>query len=225
MFNEIFTSPGDTTQIAGTAIGSSSYLTAGLIAYAIARSTFTSLLVAIVTQRESGILKRLRGTPVPAWTYIAGQLIRSIVLSVATVVVLMGIGMAFYRVPWPGERLIGFTCYVVLGTAALAAAGIALTGFLGSVDSASSVGPFVAVMLSFISGVFIPVDQLPTWLQRIGQFFPIAPVADGLQRSLIQASGTGLNLLDVGTLALWLVASVVIATRFFKWEPQGRTSE
>jgi len=112
--------------------------------------------------------------------------------------------------------------YVVLGTAAMATLGMAITAFTPTVDAASSVGPFTAVILSFISGVFIPVNALPDWLARLGQLFPLAPLADGLQRAVTGVGGgTGLTLHNVGLLAAWGVVGLVVAARRFRWVPQG----
>jgi ABC-2 type transport system permease protein len=112
--------------------------------------------------------------------------------------------------------------YVVLGTAAMGTLGLAITPFTPTVDAASSVGPFGAVILSFISGVFIPVSTLPEWLAKVGQVFPLAPLADGLQRAVTGVGGgAGLTAHDVGLLAAWGAAGLVVAARRFRWVPQG----
>jgi ABC-2 type transport system permease protein len=81
-------------------------------------------------------------------------------------------------------------------------------------------------MLSFISGIFIPIDQLPSWLQEIGRIFPLYHLTQGLQLAVAGAgSGLGLHASDVASLAIWGVAGVVIASRRFKWEPQGRSAD
>ena len=52
--------------------------------------------------------------------------------------------------------------------------GIALTSILPTAEAAATIAPFTAVLLSFISGVFNPVEQLPNWLEEIGRVFPLA---------------------------------------------------
>ena len=121
-----------------------------------------------------------------------------------------------------GDALVGIAVYVALGTAAMATLGMAITAFTPTVDAASSVGPFTAVILSFISGVFIPVSALPDWLAQIGQVFPLAPLADGLQRAVTGVGGgTGLTVHNVALLAAWGVVGLVVAARRFRWVPQG----
>ena len=82
MFNEIFIESGDTVKVAG-AVAGSAYFTAGMIAYSMGLLCFTQPLVALTAQRERGQLKRMRGTPVPSWTFITAQVLRSVLLAAA----------------------------------------------------------------------------------------------------------------------------------------------
>jgi ABC-2 type transport system permease protein len=112
--------------------------------------------------------------------------------------------------------------YVALGTAAMASLGMAVTAFTPTVDAASSVGPFTAVILSFISGIFIPVSSLPNWLSALGQVFPLAPLADGMQRAVTGVGGgTGVTKHNVVLLAVWGAVGLFVAARRFRWVPQG----
>ena len=221
MFNSIFTNGAqDSVTFAGGTIDASAYFTASLSAYAIALSTFTSLAIGLTAQRESGQLKRLRGTPVPAWTFVAGQVMRSAAVAFLVVAVLLATGVIFFGVHLEAERMVSFVLYVALGAVVFSALGIAVTAYTSTVDSASAITPFVTVMLSFISGVFISVDQLPNWLEAVGKVFPLYHVAEGLQRCVLSGvGGTGLTGNNLAVLALWGVAGVWVATRRFRWEP------
>jgi ABC-2 type transport system permease protein len=222
MFNSIFVSgSSDTVHIAGGTISADAYFTAAISAYAIGLSTFTTLVVGLTTQRETGQLKRLRGTPMPPWTFIAAMVLRSVVRGLMTVVALFLIGVIAFGVHLDAERLVGLVAYVALGTAAFTTLGMAVTAITPTAEAASAVGPFAVVILSFISGVFIPVDQLPNWLEGVGKAFPLYHLADGLQTALLSGGGTGLAGGDVMSLALWGVAGLAIATRRFHWEPQA----
>jgi ABC-2 type transport system permease protein len=223
MFNSIFTrGSSDSVSFAAGTITASAYFTASLSAYAIALSTFTNLAIGLTAQRETGQLKRLRGTPMPAWTFVAAQVMRSAVLAGVTVAALFATGVIFFGVDVPAERLVGLVAYVALGTAVFSALGMAITVYTPTVDSASTVGPFTIVMLSFISGVFISVDQLPNWLEDVGKLFPLYHLAEGLQTCLVSgAGGTGLMARNVAGLALWGLAGLAVAARRFRWEPQA----
>jgi ABC-2 type transport system permease protein len=224
IFNSIFAS-GDnaTVEFAGGTISTDAYFTAGILGYAIMMSSFSTLAIGITTKRESGALKRMRGTPMAPWTFIVAEILRSIVLVVVMAVLLLLIGHLAFDVSIPGEGLVGLVVYIALGTASLAALGIAITVFLPNADAASTVAPFSAVILSFVSGVFIPVDTLPNWLEEVGRVFPLYHIAEGLQTTLVEnAGGTGLDRGNVAVLAVWGVTGIAIAARHFRWEPQGR---
>jgi ABC-2 type transport system permease protein len=221
MFNSIFVGSNDTIDLSGgVKIGAHAYFTAGMLSYAILLTAFTQLLIALTLQRERGELKRYRGTPVPSWTFIASLAMRSVALVALMSAVLLGIAHFAYDVPISGDGAIGLVVYIALGTAAMCSLGIGLTAIVDSEDAASSVGPFVAVILSFISGIWIPVDQLPTWLEDVGRAFPLYHLADGLQRALAGTAGTGLEASNIAVLAAWGIAGLILAARGFRWEPQ-----
>jgi ABC-2 type transport system permease protein len=226
MFNSIFTNgAADTVSFAGGTINASAYFTASLSAYAIALSTFTNLTIGLTAQRETGQLKRLRGTPMPPWTFVAAQVLRSGCVAAMVVAALVATGVIFFGVDFSAEGAVGFVVYGALGAVVFSALGIAITAYTPTVDTASAVGPFVVVMLSFISGVFISVDQLPSWLESVGKAFPLYHVAEGLQTSLVTgAGGTGLSAGNVGSLVAWGLVGTALATRHFRWEPQAGRS-
>jgi ABC-type multidrug transport system permease subunit len=223
LFNSIFSSGGDqTVKFSGGTLDAEAYFTAGIVAYAIMLASFATVAVALTTQRESGQLKRLRGTPIPAWTFMAAQILRSIVQVVITVTALILLGVIAYGVHLPAERVVALVVYVALGTACLVALGIALTVFTPTAEAASTIGPFAAVMLSFVSGVFVAVDTLPNWLESVGKIFPLYHLADGLQTCFVSGgTGTGLSGQNVTSLLVWGAVGLVIAVRRFQWEPQA----
>jgi ABC-2 type transport system permease protein len=224
LFNSIFTSSGDqsTTLPNGNKLDIQAYFTAGLLAYAATLSTFTTLAVVLTTKRESGELKRFRGTPMPTWTFIAAWIVRALAQVALMAVVLIGIGVAFYGVDIPAGQAVGLVIYLLLGTAAMCSLGIAITAFTPTVDAASTIGPFAVVILSFFSGVWIPVDQLSSTLQHLGKVFPLYHLANGLQTTLDpSAAGIGLSGSNVSSLLIWTAIGIFVATRRFRWEPQA----
>ncbi len=222
LFNSIFAGAHDSNlRFAGLSIAPHAYNTAGMAAYAVMVQTFTSLVITMTSLRESGQLKRLRGTPVVAWTFVAAYILRCIVLVGAVVTTLMVLGVVAFDVHLRAAAIGGIVIYAVLGTAALSALGIAVTAVTPTADVASAVGPFAAVLLAFVSGVFIPVTQLPQGLLDVGDVFPLAHLATGLQRCLADnVSGLGLDATDLLVLAGWMLLGAAIAARSFKWEPQ-----
>ncbi|MGN6557479.1 MAG: ABC transporter permease [Solirubrobacterales bacterium] len=227
LFNSIFNAGGNQTEAlpGDVKLSAEAYFTAGIIAYAAALSTFTTLAVSLTTQRENGQLKRYRGTPMPPWTFIAGQIIRAEAQALAMAAVLLAIGAVAYGIPIPASTFPAFVLYLLLGTATLCSLGIALSSFTPTPDAASTIAPFSVVILSFVSGVWIPVEQLPSWLESIGKAFPLSHLALGLQTTLApSASGSGLDLGNLAALVIWALVGIRVASRRFRWEPQAASS-
>jgi ABC-2 type transport system permease protein len=222
LFNSLFDHGGkETTTLPGNLqLSAEAYFTAGIIAYAVALSTFTTLAVSLTTQRENGQLKRYRGSPMPPWTFIAAQIARASAQALLMTALLLGVGAIAYGVPVPASTFPAFALYVLLGTATMCSLGIALSAFTPNADAASTIAPFSVVILSFISGVWIPVEQLTGTLEAIGKIFPLYHLALGLQTTLAPgAGGSGLELDNVLVLAIWCAVGIRIALKRFRWEP------
>jgi ABC-2 type transport system permease protein len=220
MFNSVFVKHADTVKLDGVTLNAHAYFTGAMLAYAIMLSGFNQLAISLIMQRETGQLKRLRGTPLPAWTFIVATVLRAIVTVGVLAIVLLAIGHFSYDVPLPGRAVGGVALYVVLGTAAMCSVGIAVTSLVSDVDSASGVLPLAAVVLALISGIFVPIDQLPTWLADVARVFPVYHLAAGLQLSL-GSGGTTLGASNFAALAAWGLGGILVATRRFRWEPQA----
>jgi ABC-2 type transport system permease protein len=221
MFNSIFGGGDDTVDLAGARITASAYFAGAMVAYALIGIAFMQVAITLVSQRETGQLKRYRGTPVPAWTFIVATVLRVAAMAVSVTAILLLIARLAYGVEVSAEALAEIVAYIALGTATLCSAGIAATTVVPDVESASAALPLVAVLLSFISSIFVPVDQLPAWLADVGRIFPLYHVAVGVQTALGVSGDTSLRGGDVAVLAAWALGAVIIAARGFRWEPRA----
>jgi ABC-2 type transport system permease protein len=195
------------------------YYTPAIISYQIMLAGYSSLLIAVTAERERGMLKRLRGTPMPSWIFLTGEIIRTTVVVAVTVVVLVAVGSGVYHVPIQAHTVIGLAVYTVAGTACMCALGLASTRACATTEAASVAGPFVTLILGFISGVFIPVSIMPTWMLDVGKLFPLEHVARGLQQAFAVPGSTGITAIDLAALAAWGAAGIVTALVSFRWEP------
>jgi ABC-2 type transport system permease protein len=225
LFNSIFVNGTETATLPGNLkLSAQAYFTAGIIAYSVALSTFTTLAVSITTQRERGQLKRLRGTPIPPWSFVVAQIVRAGAQALLVTALMLALAAIAYGVPVPASTFPAFVLYVLLGTATLCSLGIALSAFTPTVDAASTIAPFTVVMLAFFSGIWIPVENLPHGLEVLGKIFPLYHVALGLQTTLAPgASGSGLELENVLILVIWAAVGIRVASRRFRWEPIAAT--
>lgn len=206
-------------------VEASTYYVPGIAALAIIASSFFNLVIAITAQRESGVLKRRRATPLPAWVLIAGRTLTAVVVSLAVVTVLLLIGHFAYGVRLPPQTLPAVAVTAIIGSIAFCCLGYALSTAINSQDSAQPMVQAIMLPLYFISGVFIPNVNLPTWLQDAARIFPVQHLASGLHHALDPTtSGSGIAWSDLGVLALWGAAGLAIALARFTWTPAAATT-
>jgi ABC-2 type transport system permease protein len=201
-------------------VKASTYYVPGLSAMAVIAASFVNLVISITAQRETGVLRRRRATPVPAWVLIAGRALTAMAVSLATMSVLMVIGRFAYGADLPVRTIPAVALTAIVGSIAFCVLGYALSSLIGSADAAQPIVQATMLPLYFISGVFVPDVSLPSWLQHIAEFFPVEHLAGGLHHAYDPAvHGIGIAWSDLGVLALWIVAGLVVALRRFRWTP------
>ena len=181
----------------------------GIAGMSVMATTFTALAHNITFLREQGVLKRVRGTPLPAGIYFGGLIGSAVLNAVVQVLLVFAIGDLVYDVAWPAEPL-ELAGYTALGVACFGALGIAFAHAIPNVDSAPAYENAVFLPLVLISGVFYSADSLPAVLNAIAQALPLTHVIDGLS-----GDGGATALAVVGG---WAVAGAVLAVRYFRWE-------
>ena len=193
------------------------------IALAVISSAFVSLAMGFTRMRESGVLKRVRATPVPPWIVFAGRIGTSIVTAVLTTALLMLIGSIVFGVTLPTNALPGLLATLALGAFAFCALGIAYTRVISSEEAAPALTNAVVLPLYFISGVFVPFRQLPEGLQRVAELLPAQPFVDALRIAFDpHTTGAGFAGGDLLKLTIWGVAGLLLAVRFFGWTPRSQ---
>jgi ABC-2 type transport system permease protein len=203
--------------------------TAGLIAGGIAGTSFTYLGVSIASERQNGILKRLAATPMPRTAYFAGKIIQVLLCALAETALLLAVGVAFYHLSLPTapSRWLTFAWVFLLGTAACAVAGLAIGGLPRSPAAAGPLVSLTLTVLSFISGVYVPLNNIPAPLRDIASLFPLKWLAQGLRSAFLPGAAAHLEPAgnwEHGTTALvllaWLGGGLVVCARTFRWQPR-----
>ncbi len=211
-----------TTQVDGQQIKVSTYYVPGIATLGIIATSFVNLVITLTAQRESGILKRRRSSPVPAWVLIAGRTLTSIALSIVLVVVVVAIGWIGYGVHLPTSTIPAFALGVVVGSACFVCLSFAVTSFIHSEDSAQPIVQVIVLPLYFISGVFIPTSQLSSTLKDIASVFPVSHLDNALFKAFDPATtGSGIAGHDLLILAAWGIGGLLIALWRFSWYPRA----
>ncbi len=201
------------------------YFLPGILATGIMLTSFQGIAIELAVQRDTGALKRLRGTPLPATAFFLGKIGQVLVNTVVQVALLLTLAFAVYDVPVPdAEGWVTFAWVLVLGTATGVVCGIAFSSIPRSGRSASAVVTPVVLVLQFISGVFFAFFALPSWMQTVASVFPLKWMAQGM-RSVFLPDGAKVlepaGSWELGTtaaiLGAWLIVGLVFGTGTFRW--------
>jgi ABC-2 type transport system permease protein len=190
-------------------------LVPGVAGMGVLATTFTALAFNLTLLRDDGVLKRIRGTPMPAGAYLAGLLGSAALNAFLQVGLVVVIGNLVYGVEWPQDPLL-LVAFTALGVICFAALGIAFSHLIPNEDAAPAYTNAVFLPLIFISGVFYSSDDLPPVLLGIAEALPLKHLIDGLSHAMVGGGG------DIGSAAAvvggWALAGIFLAVRFFRWE-------
>lgn len=209
-----------TIRVAGTKVTVATFYVPAITSFAVMTACYTNIAISLTFQRDLGVLKRTRGSPLPAWAYMFGRIAHAVLLSILLVIICAGFGWIFYGAALPGRTLPAFLLTLVVGAATFCALGIAVTAVIPNADAAPAVVNASLLPLLFISNVFIPLQNAPAWLDTFSKIFPVRHFADALVGSYFSPTGSGLYGNDLLVMGVWGVVGVVIAVRFFSWEPR-----
>jgi ABC-2 type transport system permease protein len=210
-------------RVHGHAIKNSTYYVPGIATLGVVSVAFVNLVITITVQRESGVLKRRRSTPVPAWVMIASRALTAVILASILVVVVVVIGRLVYGVHLPGSTIPACALAVAVGAASFCCLAFGVASFIRSDDAAQPVIQATVLPLYFISGVFVAASQLPKWLVDVASVFPVRHLASALLTAYNpHTRGAGFSAVDLLILAAWGAAGLVVAVRRFSWSPTGR---
>ena len=205
--------------LASREISQSTYYVAAMAAFSVITACYTNIAISVSFQRDLGILKRTRGTPLPAAAYLTGRVIHAMVVAIILVVLCSAFGRAFYHADVPsGVTLAKFFVILLVGAASFAALGLAVTSVIPNADASPAVVNATILPLLFLSGIFIPLgDNSPAWIRWVGRIFPVRHFADGMSAGFL---GLTFKWSDVLIVAAWGLAGLILAARFFSWEPR-----
>ncbi len=195
-------------------------MTASVIVIGVVSSAFQNLTVTLIQDREQGILKRLRSTPVPTPVFLAGHLVNATITSVILAVGVGVLGITVYGVPFPGERIGAAVVTVLMGTLACAGAAIPFTRVVRKGSAASPVTVAVTLSLFFLSGNFFPGVAMPRLMGVVADIFPVRHFFSAMLTAFNpNTAGSGFDFGELGVLALWGVAGAALGTAVFRWTP------
>lgn len=190
------------------------YYVPTIAALSVLGSCYGQVAIALAARRQNGILKRVRATPLPAWAYFAGLLAHCVLVSLADITLIIGVGR-MYGVPFPSQGL-AVAITLVLGAASFCSLGVAVASVISNAEAAPAVTQLVLFPLLFLSGTYFPIHS--RLLNQVASWLPVRPFNEALTGPLSQHAGADWRHLAV--LAAWGLAGAVVAIRRFRWDPR-----
>jgi ABC-2 type transport system permease protein len=218
----LFTAIFGNEEIDGTGITPAQYFTPGLAVFAAVSASYTNLGIGTAMARDNGILKRVRGTPIPPWAYIAGRVASAVYLAFIAMALMMTVGVIFYGVQIIGRTLPAALLTFVIGVGCFAALGMLVAALSPNGDAAPAITNGTLLPVAFISNIFFPVEDPPRWMEIAGNFFPLKAFAESFRDAFDpNLTGAQFHWPQIGYMALWGVVAALLAIRFFRWEPSA----
>ncbi len=206
------------------------YFLAGMVASGVLASGFQNLAITISIERSEGRLKRMSGTPMPKSAYFVGKVAQVLVVGVATIALLLLVGVIVYGVDLPSttDRWLTFSWVMLLGLASCSLLGIAFSSAIKNGKSAPAIVTPIALVLQFMSGVFFVFTDLPSWMQSIAAIFPLKWLTQGMRAAFLPdsfAAQEAAGSFELGRVALvlaaWTIAGLVLCVLSFRWRDRA----
>lgn len=206
-------------KLGGHLVHQSTYYVAEMAAFAVITACYNNLAISLSFQRDSGVLKRTSGTPLPGAVYFSARVLHALLVAVLLVAITVTFGKIAYQADIPSSAALArFAVMLVVGAAAFCALGFAVTALIPNADASPAIVNATILPLLFLSGIFIPIgDDAPSWITWTARIFPVKHFADGMQAGFL---GTAFHWSDVLVVGAWGAAGLILAVRFFSWEPR-----
>ncbi|MDP9233549.1 MAG: ABC transporter permease [Actinomycetota bacterium] len=219
IFNLLF---GGKVRIAtGQTVNASYFYVPAIAAFSIVTACFTNTAMSITLLRDQGVLKRSQGSPLPGWAFLLGRIMFAVIIAILLVLIVTAAGVLFYNVNAPTDTMGPFVLSVIVGAASFCALGFAITSVIPNGDAAPAMVNGIVLPLLFISDVFVPLDKAPQWIVTLGDIFPIKHLSHAVTYAFNPpANASAFRGTDLLVVAIWGIAGLLIASRFFTWEPR-----
>ena len=204
----------------GEKIRFAQFYTPAIAIFSLVTACYTTLVLGIATARDQGLLKRVRGTPLPMSIYLGSWVTGAVATGVSAILLLFVVAIPAFGVDVYARTLPAAIVTLLLGAVCLASLGIAVASVVKSADQAMPVAQLTFLPVSFISGIWFPLDGAPDWLVHVAHFFPLYHIVNSFGSCFVPgSSGSGFNGSDLSALAIWTAVGLFVAVRRFRWEP------
>jgi ABC-2 type transport system permease protein len=182
------------------------FLAPGMVAFAVISTCYTGLVTGVAINRDEGLLKRI---------------LSAVWFSVVSAVLMVVVAVLLFNVEVIGRMLPAAVVTLLLGAACFCSLGMAVAAVIPNGEAAPVIANFTFFPVAFVSDLFFPTAGAPAWVGTVGSIFPIKHFAVALEGTFNPfVPGSGFQWGHLGVMVLWMVVGVVVAVRFFRWEPK-----
>jgi ABC-2 type transport system permease protein len=180
-------------------------------------TTFTALAYNIVFLRERGVLRRIRGTPLPTGSYFGGVAANAVTNTTIQIAIVTVAGKLFFGIGWP-QDWVELVVFVVAGVVCFAALGVAFAHTIPNFESTAAYVNAVFLPVVFVSFYVFDSKSAPAFLDNIAGALPLKPLIDGLYGAMVTGTSLSHNLSALVVIVLWGAFGLFFAVRGFSWE-------
>jgi ABC-2 type transport system permease protein len=208
---------GQRADAAGGRIPYDDFLVPGILSFAVIMTTFSSIATSTAILRDQGVLKRMQGTPLPRWVYVAARVVSTFLVAVLQTVLVIAGGAILWGLHLRAGAVPEIGLALLLGSAAFTTLGIGCVRFLKSAESAPMLANLAVLPLTFISDIWYQGDSLPGVVRTIADVFPVKNIAVAFQYAFNpHHHGVGLDGHALLNLAAWTVIGTWLMVRFLR---------
>jgi ABC-2 type transport system permease protein len=193
----------------------------GIAGMAVMSTTFTALAYNMTFLREQGVLKRIRGTPMPGISYLLGIAFNAVTNAALQIAIITVAGRVFFGTGWPRDWA-ELVVFVAAGVICFAALGVAFSHAIPNFESTSAYVNAVFLPVILISGVFYDSAKAPGFIKGIAEALPLTHLINGLSGAMVKGTSIGTNISALGVIAVWAVLGIALAVRGFTWDQRRR---
>lgn len=199
------------------------FLTPAMASFAVLNAGFVDTVIGLTLAREKGILRQLRVTPLPRWSYLCGRLGATAIVSACSVTAVLLVGTFLLHAHISGGTVLPFVGSAAAGLGASFALGVFVSGLVRSSEAALPISYGLLLPVAFISGVFFPAPTEAHWLRSLSDALPAAPLTRALEAAFAMHRPHAMTLGQLAVLAAWALGAGVLAARRFSWLPLAAT--
>jgi ABC-2 type transport system permease protein len=196
----------------------SDFLEAGMLGYGLVSTAFAGLAIFMVIRRETGILKRVRATPLPPWAYIAAVLTSTLLAFALNALAIIALGRGLFSVPLP-DRWLSLAAVLLIGAVAFAAMGLGLTVIVKSAEGSSATVNAIYLPMAFVSGAFFSPHSFPHVLRVLADVLPLTYFIRATRDVMLHDHRLWQSWADLAVVLAWGALGAFVAATRFRWEP------